>query len=59
MCGGQKAVAAEAHIGEGDTVEVDIDDDTIILRPAQTTDSLHVRVIKITPQRRHSETDWG
>lgn len=54
-----KAVAAEARIGEGDTVEVSVMDGSIIVRPAQAAYSLHELVSKITPRNRHSETDWG
>ena len=57
--GWPNAVAAEARIGEGGTVEVSVNDGAIILRPAQTTDLPYELVIKITPQRRHGETDWG
>ena len=54
-----KAVAAEARIGEGDTVEVSVKDGAIIVRPAQPTYSLHELVSKITPHNRHGETAWG
>ncbi len=54
-----KAVAAEARIGEGDTVEVSVKDGAIIIRPAQSRFSLHELVSKITPRNRHGETDWG
>ncbi len=54
-----KAIASEARIGEGDTVEMSVKDGTIIVRPAQSTYSLHELVSKITPHNRHGETDWG
>jgi antitoxin MazE len=54
-----KAVASEARIDEGDTVEVSVKDGAIIIRPAQATFSLHDLVSKITPRNRHVETDWG
>lgn len=54
-----KAVASEARIGEGDTVEVSVKDGAIIVRPAQTTYTLDELVSKITPRNRHDETDWG
>jgi antitoxin MazE len=54
-----KAVAPEARIGEGDTVEVSVKDGAIIVRPAQTTYTLDELVSKITPRNRHDETDWG
>jgi antitoxin MazE len=54
-----KALASEARIGEGDTVEVSVKDGTIIVRPALPAYSLHELVSKITPRNRHGETDWG
>ena len=54
-----KAVALEARIGEGDTVEVSVKDGMIIVRPAQPTYSLRELVSKITPRNRHSDTGWG
>lgn len=54
-----KSVAAEARIGEGDTVEVSVKDGAIVVRPAQATFSLHELVSKITQRNRHGETDWG
>ena len=54
-----KAVASEARIGEGDPVEVSVENGMIVIRPAQSTYSLHELVSKITPHNRHGETDWG
>jgi antitoxin MazE len=54
-----KAVALEARIGEGDTVEVSVKEGEIIVRPAQSTYSLHELVSKITARNRHGESDWG
>lgn len=54
-----KALALEARIGEGDTVEVSVKDGTIIVRPSQTTYSVQELVSKITSRNRHGETDWG
>ncbi|MBY0376298.1 MAG: AbrB/MazE/SpoVT family DNA-binding domain-containing protein [Bryobacteraceae bacterium] len=54
-----KALASEARIGEGDTVEVSVKDGAIIVRPAQTTYSLQELVAKIKPRNRHGESDWG
>lgn len=54
-----KAFASEARIGEGDTVEVSVEDGAIIVRLAQATYSLRDLVSKITPRNRHGETDWG
>ena len=54
-----KAVAHEAHIEEGDTVELSIEDGSIVIRPARPTYSLGELFKKITPRNRHGETDWG
>lgn len=52
-------MALEARIGEGDTVEVCVQDGAIIVRPAQATYKLEDLVSQITPGNRHDETDWG
>lgn len=54
-----KAVASEARICEGDTVEVSVKDGAIVVRAARPTYSLDDLVGKITPRNRHDETDWG
>lgn len=54
-----KAVALEARIGEGDTVEVCVKDGAIIIRPAQPAYTLEELVSKIKPGNRHGETGWG
>jgi antitoxin MazE len=54
-----KAVALEARIGEGDTVEMSVKDGEIVLRAARPAYSLRDLVDKITPRNRHGETDWG
>jgi len=54
-----KAVALEASIGEGDTVEVSVRDGEIVVRAARPAYSLLELVDQITPQNRHGETDWG
>jgi antitoxin MazE len=54
-----KAVALEARIDAGDTVEVSVEDGAIIVRTARTSYSLRELVKKITPRNRHEETDWG
>jgi antitoxin MazE len=54
-----KAVAAEARIGEGDTVEVSARDGEIVVRAARPAYSLNELVDKITPRNRHCETGWG
>ena len=54
-----KAVAAEAQLAEGDTVEVSVKGGAIVVRPARPTYSLDQLVAKITPRNRHREADWG
>lgn len=54
-----KALAAEARIGEGDTVEVSVEEGSIVMRPARPAYSLEELVSKITPRNRHQETGWG
>jgi antitoxin MazE len=54
-----KSVAREVHVGEGDTVEVSVDNGTIVIRPGRPRYSLDELVGRITPRNRHRETDWG
>jgi antitoxin MazE len=54
-----KAVAQEAEIGDGDTVDVSVQNGAIVIRAAKTRYSLDELVARITPKNRHAETDWG
>ena len=54
-----KAIASEARIGEGDTVELSVKDGAIVVRAASPIYSLDELIGKITPRNRHGETDWG
>lgn len=54
-----KAIALEARIGEGDTVEVSVRDGEIVLRATRPAYSLQGLVDKITARNRHGEADWG
>jgi antitoxin MazE len=54
-----KSVAQEAQLGEGDTVDVSVDNGSIVIRPSRPRDSLDELVRRITPKNRHAETDWG
>ena len=54
-----KAVALEAQVGEGDTVDVSVKDGVIVVRPNRPTYSLKQLVTRITPRNRHGESDWG
>jgi antitoxin MazE len=54
-----KSVAREVQLGEGDTVEVSVEDGTIVIRPGRPRYSLDELVGRITPKNRHNEIDWG
>jgi antitoxin MazE len=54
-----KSVAREVHVGEGDTVEVLVDNGAIVIRPGRPRYSLDELVRRITTRNRHHETEWG
>lgn len=54
-----KSVALEAQIGDGDMVEVVVEQGAIVIRPARTRYSLDELVGGITKANRHGATDWG
>jgi len=54
-----KAVAREAQLDEGDTVEVSVDNGAIVIRPSRPRYSLDELVRRITQKNRHGESDWG
>jgi antitoxin MazE len=54
-----KSVAREARLDEGDTVDVSVDNGTIVIRPSRPRCSLNELVRRITPKNRHDERDWG
>lgn len=54
-----KSVAREAHLGEGDTVDVSVDSGAIVIRSTRPRYSLDELVRRITPKNRHGENDWG
>ena len=54
-----KSVAREAQLDEGDTVDVSVDNGTIVIRPSRPRYSLDELVRRITPKNRHDESDWG
>lgn len=54
-----KSVAVEAQIGEGDTVDVVVEQGAIVIRPARMRYSLEELVAGITRANRHDEPDWG
>jgi len=54
-----KAVAGEVQLGEGDTVQLSVDNGAIVIRPSRRRYSLDELVGRITPKNRHDESDWG
>lgn len=54
-----KSVAREAQLDEGDTVQLSVDNGTIVIRPSRPRYSLDELVSRITPKNRHGESDWG
>jgi len=54
-----KSVAREARLDEGDTVDVSVDNGTIVIRPSKPRYSLDELVRGITPKNRHNESNWG
>jgi antitoxin MazE len=54
-----KAVAREARLDEGDTVDVSVDNGAIVIRPSRPRYSLDELVARITARNRHNESDWG
>jgi antitoxin MazE len=54
-----KSIAREAHLDEGDTVDVSVDNGAIVIRPSRPRYSLAELVDRITARNRHAETDWG
>jgi antitoxin MazE len=54
-----KSIAREAHLDEGDTVAVSVDNGAIVIRPSRPRYSLEELVARITTRNRHDESDWG
>jgi antitoxin MazE len=54
-----KAIADEAQVREGDAVELTVEDNAIVVRPAKPQYSLEELVEWVTPRNRHRETRWG
>jgi antitoxin MazE len=54
-----KSVAREAQLDVGDTVDVSVDNGTIVIRPSRPRYSLEELVRRITPKNRHGESKWG
>ena len=54
-----KAVALEARLDEGDTVDVSVKNGTIVVRPTRPTYSLDTLVAKITPSNAPGDCVWA
>jgi antitoxin MazE len=55
-----RAVAKEARLSEGDSLAMDLTSDgSIVLQSTRRKYELKDLVSQITPENRHSETDWG
>ena len=54
-----KAVALEARIEDGDTVEVFVQNGAIIVRPAKPRYALDELVARITAKNRHDSPAWS
>lgn len=54
-----QAVARQIHVEEGDAVELSVDAETMMVRPARPRYKLAQLLRRITPANRPGETDWG
>jgi antitoxin MazE len=54
-----KAIAREAQLDEGDTVDVSVDNGAIVIRASRPRYALDDLVGRITARNRHGESDWG
>jgi antitoxin MazE len=54
-----KAVAKDAEIREGASVDLRMEDGRVVIVPVKKTYTLEELVSRITAKNRHPETDWG
>jgi antitoxin MazE len=54
-----KAFAAEAGLDDGTAVDISVSAGKIVVTPLGREYKLEELVERITPENRHSETDWG
>lgn len=54
-----KSVAREAQLEAGDTVDISVDNGTILIRPSRPHYTLDELVERITSGNRHSESRWN
>jgi antitoxin MazE len=53
------AYAKDLNLAEGMELEVTLVDGGLLLRPRAKESALEELVVRITPENRHGETDWG
>lgn len=54
-----RAVAQQIGVADGDAVELKVDDNALVVRPARKRYRLSALLRGITPDNVHAETDWG
>lgn len=54
-----RAILEELQIGEGDEVELTVEDGRLAVRPLNPKITLESLVAAITPENRHKGIDWG
>jgi antitoxin MazE len=54
-----KALGTEVELKDGTEVELSVQDGSIIITPVSSNYQLEDLIQGITPENRHSETDWG
>lgn len=54
-----RAFARELQLAEGGTVELLLEDGSLLLRPPRQRYDLDQLLAAVTPENRHAETDWG
>lgn len=54
-----KALGAELDFQDGSEVEISVQNGALIITPVSSNYHLEDLVQGITPENRHSETDWG
>jgi antitoxin MazE len=53
------AMARQIRVGEGDSVQLRVDADSLRVRPSPPRYRLEDLVRRVTPRNRPDETDWG
>lgn len=54
-----KRLAAEVNVQDGDSVEVVVEDGTLVVRPARKRYTIEELVADMTPDDREGEVGWG